>query len=124
MIEQYLRDSIPEPDRKAKIETLANLNLMPARIKDAIRIRDSLSKVKNSTHSIEKGLIKSAKDTSEIEDDEVDADSSFNSKREAQKDDFFTDSIPNKKTNTNLKQTHEAILTERKRKPDTSHTVK
>ncbi len=54
----------------------------------------------------------------------IDADSSFNSKREVQKNDFFTDSIPSKKTNTNLKQTHEAILTERKRKPDTSHTVK
>jgi penicillin-binding protein 2 len=124
MIEQYLKDSIPEPDRKAKIETLANLDLMPERIKEAIRIRDSLSKVKNSNHSIEKGLIKSAKDTSEIEDDEDDADSSFNSKKEVPKNDSFTDTVPSKKTNTDLKQTHEAILTERRRKPDTSHTVK
>ena len=97
---------------------------MPARIKEAIRIRDSLSKVKNSTHSIEKGLIESAKDTSEIEDDEDETDSSFNSRKEVKKDIFFTDSVPSKKTNTDLKQTHEAILTERKRKPDTSHTVK
>ncbi len=121
MIEQYLRDSIPEPDRKAKIETLANLDLMPERIKEAIRVRDSLSKVKNSTHNIEKGLIKSAKDTSEIEDDEDDTDSSsFSSKKEVEK----TDTIPAKKNNTDLKRTHEAILTERRRKPDTSHTVK
>jgi len=125
MIEQYLRDSIPEPDRKAKIETLANLDLMPERIKEAIRIRDSLSKVKNSSHSIEKGLIKSAKDTSEIEDDEDDADSSsFSSKNEVEKNNFFTDTLPAKRNNTDLKQTHEAILSERKRKADTSHPVK
>jgi penicillin-binding protein 2 len=68
MIEQYLKDSIPEPDRKAKIETLAKLDLMPARIYEAIRIRDSVSNTKNNSYIIEKGYIKTAKDTSEIED--------------------------------------------------------
>src|SRR5205809_6868804 len=53
MIEQYLKDSIPEPDRKAKVEELAKLNLMPARIYEAIRQRDSLMHLKDTSHLIE-----------------------------------------------------------------------
>lgn len=41
MIEQYLKDSIPEPDRYARIEELSKRDLMPARILDAIREQDS-----------------------------------------------------------------------------------
>lgn len=41
MIEQYLKDSITEPDRLARIDELSKRNLMPARILDAIRAQDS-----------------------------------------------------------------------------------
>jgi penicillin-binding protein 2 len=124
MIEQYLKDSIPEPDRKAKIETLAKLDLMPARIYEAIRIRDSLSNAKNNSYTIEKAYIKTAKDTSEIEDDEDATDSLYKLKKPAQKDNLLTDTLPYKKNNADLKQTKEAILPERKKKPDTSNILK
>jgi penicillin-binding protein 2 len=69
MIEQYLKDSITEPDRKAKIETISNLNLMPPQILDEIRIKDSINRAKK-----EKGLLESdienLNDTMGIEQDD------------------------------------------------------
>jgi penicillin-binding protein 2 len=123
MIEQYLKDSIPEPDRKAKIETLAKLNLMPARIFEAIRIRDSLRNAKNNSYNMEKSYIKTAKDTSEIEDDEDDTDSLYKLKKPSQKD-LLTDTIPSKKNNAYLRQNQDAILSERKKKTDTLNVIK
>ena len=70
MIEKYLKDSIPEPDRKAKVEEISKLNLMPRRILDQIRERDSISHAKNSRYLLEKGYIKSLKDTMGIEDED------------------------------------------------------
>lgn len=70
MIEKYLKDSITEPDRIAKIETISNLNLMPRRILDEIRQRDSISHAKDARYLLEKGFIKSIKDTMNMEDDE------------------------------------------------------
>ncbi|KAA9041813.1 penicillin-binding protein 2 [Ginsengibacter hankyongi] len=124
MIEQYLKDSIPEPDRKAKVEALANLNLMPARIYEAIRIRDSLRKVKNNSYNMEKGYIKSAKDTSEIEDDEDGADSLYKEKKPVEKNNSLTDTLPTKKDNAYFKPQREAILPERKKKSDISQLIK
>ncbi|MCO6497465.1 MAG: penicillin-binding protein 2 [Chitinophagaceae bacterium] len=46
MIEKYLKDSITDPQRKAKIETIAKMNLMPARILDEIRKKDSIEAAK------------------------------------------------------------------------------
>ncbi|MBY0347939.1 MAG: penicillin-binding protein 2 [Hydrotalea flava] len=42
MIEQYLKDSIPEPDRKLKVEEIAKLNLIPARMKAEMNRLDSI----------------------------------------------------------------------------------
>lgn len=124
MIEQYLRDSIPEPDRKAKIETLANLNLMPERIYEATRIRDSLRDAKNNSENIEKGLVKNARDTSGIEEEEDDSDVLYKSKKSDQQNSLITDTLPSKKSNEVLKQRPEATLPEKQKKQDTSKKVK
>lgn len=42
MIEQYLKDSIPEPDRKQKVEEIAKLNLIPARMRAEMNRLDSI----------------------------------------------------------------------------------
>lgn len=46
MIEQYLKDSIEGPERKAKAEVISKMDLMPRRILDAIRERDSTREAK------------------------------------------------------------------------------
>ncbi len=123
MIEQYLKDSIPEPDRKAKIETLSKLNLMPARIYEAIRYRDSLIHVKDTSYLMEKGYIKGLKDTMDI-DEEDDTEALDRLKKTKQKENLFTDTLPSGKTDTTLKQRLEATLPDRQRKPNTADTVK
>ncbi len=45
MIEQYLKDSIPEPDRKALVEEMAAKNLIPRRMIDAMNSLDSARRV-------------------------------------------------------------------------------
>jgi penicillin-binding protein 2 len=70
MIEKYLKDSITEPDRLARVEAISKLNLMPARIMAEIRQRDSIAKAKNAKALLEKSYIKSIKDTTGIEDED------------------------------------------------------
>lgn len=123
MIEQYLKDSIPEPDRKANIETLAKLNLMPARVYEAIRYRDSLIHIKDTSYLLEKGYIKFAKDTMGIDEDD-DTEALDKLKKSKQKDNLLTDTIPSKKNEGDLKQRFEATLPERQKKTDTPNTVK
>jgi penicillin-binding protein 2 len=69
MIEQYLKDSITEPDRKARIETISKLNLMPPRILDLIRKNDSLAKAKNSQYLQKESDMESMSDTMNLEQD-------------------------------------------------------
>jgi penicillin-binding protein 2 len=45
LIEKYLRDSIAGPERKAKIEQLANMNLIPPQMKRLMTKQDSTKKV-------------------------------------------------------------------------------
>ncbi len=66
MIEQYLNDSIAGPERKAKVEAIANMNLMPARILDLIKKRDSIRQAK--AEKLERELLKKAKDTMDVQD--------------------------------------------------------
>ncbi|MEO8412284.1 MAG: penicillin-binding protein 2 [Ginsengibacter sp.] len=123
MIEQYLKDSIPEPDRKAKIETLAKLNLMPARIYEAIRYRDSLRHAKDTSYLLEKGYIKIATDTMGIQEED-DTEALDKLKKSKQENNLLTDTLPSKKKSEEVKQRPEATLPERQRKPDSSSTVK
>jgi len=45
MIEKYLKDSIPEPDRQALVEEMAQKNLIPQRMRNAMFTMDSLKQV-------------------------------------------------------------------------------
>jgi penicillin-binding protein 2 len=124
MIEQYLKDSIPEPDRKEKIETLAKLNLMPARIYEAIRYRDSLRHAKDTSYMQVKGYIKIAKDTMGI-DEEDDTETLDKLKKTKTDDHLLTDTMPlGKNENRVLNQRPEAALPEKQRKPETSNPIK
>jgi penicillin-binding protein 2 len=111
MIEQYLKDSIPEPDRKAKVEQLANLNLIPPRIARAMKSRDSLMHLKDPDYLVTKALINSIKDTIGISFDEDD-DSSIKNKESV------TPANPGSKKNNNnkaIKDKPQAIIPEEKK---------
>jgi len=74
LIEKYLKDSITEKSRLAKIEQLSKLNLIPQRIYVELRTQDSMRHAKDSAYLIAKGFIKTIKDTLGIdEEDEKDA---------------------------------------------------
>ena len=97
MIEKYLKDSIAEPDRKALIETISKLNLIPARMVEAMKQRDSITHARNQKYLLARGYINSIKDTLGIEDeDSSDALDELNKSKadEHQK----TDSLPLKHT--------------------------
>ena len=61
MIEKYLKDSIRGDARKARVEQLANLNLIPPRIFAELRKRDSLKQAKKKK--------KETKNTLDLEDE-------------------------------------------------------
>ena len=108
MIEQYLKDSIPEPDRKAKVETLSKLNLMPARIYRELRYRDSLMHLKDTSYLLAKGYIKIIKDTMDM--DEQDNQEALDKLKKAkQKED-------QKKKDTLNKPNLEGLLPDEKKK--------
>jgi penicillin-binding protein 2 len=115
MIEQYLRDSITEPDRRAKIEEISKLNLMPERIYEALRHRDSLSHVKDTSYLLEKGYLKIMKDTADIEDED-NGDTLDNTNNPKQVVKILTDSLPSKDEELDNKQQVIATLPERQRK--------
>ncbi len=71
MIEKYLKDSITDKGRLARIEQLSKLNLMPPRIFSELRKQDSLRHANDPAYLMAKGYIKLMKDTLGIEDDEV-----------------------------------------------------
>jgi penicillin-binding protein 2 len=70
MIEKYLKDSITDPKRKAQVESLSKLNLIPPRIYKELRTRDSLMHAKDSAYLIQKGFIKIIKDTIGLEEED------------------------------------------------------
>ena len=74
MIEKYLKDSITDPKRLARLEQLSNLNLMPARIYAELRRQDSSRHSADSAYLIAKGYIKIIKDTAGIDEDSEDDD--------------------------------------------------
>ncbi|WP_262683583.1 penicillin-binding protein 2 [Hanamia caeni] len=95
MIEKYLKDSITEPDRKAMIDRIAALNLIPKRMLDAMRERDSIARAKSKNAMLVKSYIKSIKDTTGMEDvDSTDAMEELNKVKPNEKK---TDSLPAKK---------------------------
>ncbi len=114
MIEQYLKDSITEPDRKARIETISKLNLMPPKILDEIRKEDSIAKAKNSKFELKQSEIKALNDTMGFEQDDIPnaLDELNKSKEEDQKK---KDSVPssNKK---DVKNSTNAVLPDKQKR--------
>ncbi len=117
MIEQYLKDSIPEPDRKAKVESISKLNLMPPRIYRELRYRDSLMHSRDTSYLLAKGYIRIIKDTMDMDDhDEQEALDKL--KKDKQREDQKKREIPDKIDNRpNL----EGLLPEEKKKKDSSN---
>ncbi|MFM2360686.1 MAG: penicillin-binding protein 2, partial [Bacteroidota bacterium] len=70
MIEKYLKDSITDKGRLARLDQLANLNLIPKRIYAEIRTLDSLRHAKDSAYLFAKGYIKNIKDTLGLDEDD------------------------------------------------------
>jgi penicillin-binding protein 2 len=97
MIEKYLKDSITEPDRKAMIDRISKLNLIPARMLEAMRERDSIAHAKKQRPQLAKSYIKSIKDTTGMED--VDSADAMEELNKAKSDEQQNDSIPSKKQN-------------------------
>jgi len=117
MIEQYLKDSIGGPERKARVEELAKLNLMPERIYQALRYRDSLIHAKDTLYSKEKGYIKIVKDTMGIEEED-DTEALDKLKKSKQEEGSLNDSVPSKKEKEGekVKSTTNALLPGKQRK--------
>lgn len=111
MIEKYLKDSIVDKARLARVEQLSKLNLMPPRIFVEIRRQDSLRHSKDSAYLLAKGYIKLVHDTTGIEADgeEEDAISKMIKDKEAAKKE-------KDKKDTARKVPADAILPDNKKK--------
>lgn len=119
MIEKYLKDSITDKARLARIESLANTNLIPPHIFAALRRIDSLDHARDSFYLMEKGYIRVpvVKDTLDMEDvPEISQAEENNSKMKSRTKETTpekSDSVlqlkpeailPEEKTNLNLKK--------------------
>ena len=120
MIEKYLKDSISGKERQAKVEQIANLNLIPPRIYKELRKMDSIRHAKDSAYLASKGYIKIVKDTIGLDaDDEADALDKIKKEKESVKKE-----LPKKDSgNIPVKGSLEAILPDEKRKAEVKDTV-
>ncbi len=69
MIEKYLRDSITDKNRLAKIDQLYHTSLIPARILAQLRQQDSADRAKTKVSPEEKGTVKLVKDSTGMEEE-------------------------------------------------------
>lgn len=121
MIEKYLKDSITDKGRLAKIETLSKLNLIPAKIYYEQRVQDSLLHARDSAYLIAKGYIKLMIDTLDLDES---AEDEVLDKLKKDKEEL-TKKQPKKDSNDNkIKIKTEAILPDEKKKPETKDSVK
>ncbi|HMK03876.1 MAG TPA: penicillin-binding transpeptidase domain-containing protein [Ferruginibacter sp.] len=119
MIEKYLNDTIAA-SRKAIVDKFTNLNLIPARIYDAIKTRDSLSHLKDTAYLLAKGYIKLLGDTMDMDDsDEQDALDQIKKDKEENKKNQPKKDSGDKKIQINT----EAILPGEKKKPELKDTL-
>ena len=120
MIEKYLKDSIVDKARKAKVEQITNLNLIPPRIYKEIRKMDSIRHAKDSAYLMSKGYIKRVKDTMSLDaDDEADAMDKIKREKDNKKE------LPKKDTSNNNKpEILEAVLPNEKRRPEVKDSSK
>jgi penicillin-binding protein 2 len=122
MIEKYLKDSITGPARLARAEQLSKLNLIPARIHEELRRRDSLKHARDSASLAAKRLIKTIKDTLEL-DEEDEADALNKMKRD--KDSARKNNPPVKDTGSKAVQVKtEAILPDKRKRPEETDSIR
>lgn len=118
MIEKYLKDSITDKARIARIDQLSKLNLIPNRIYVEMRRQDSLSHSKDSAYLIAKGYIQIIKDTMELDkDDEEDVLAKVKDDKEKAKK-----GLPKKDSGDN-KIKPQAILPDERKRPEPKDTV-
>ena len=119
MIEKYLNDSIAGKERKARVEAISKMNLMPKRIYDAIRQRDSLRHAKDTSYLIEKGYLKIAMDSIGISNEADDANDALKKLKRSGKQKAMPDSIPPARPEVSSKEIH-ALLPEKQKKPNSN----
>ena len=112
MIEKYLKDSITDPVRLAKIDQLSALNLIPSRIYSELKRQDSISHSRDSAYLIAKGYLRIIKDTMELDEtDEEDALDKVKKDKES-----LQNKLPGKDSSGIIKFKQPAILPEEKKK--------
>lgn len=116
MIEKYLKDSITDKGRLAKIESLSKANLIPPRIYKEIRRLDSLEHAGDSAYLIQKGFIRIVKDTLETEDEPEDEKEMEKEKEKLKKEieKEKRDSMPKAPEKPKV----DAVLPDEKKKPE------
>ena len=82
MIEKYLRDSIVGKERNDKADQIAKMNLLPPRLVKEIRARDSIMHRRDSAYLMAKGYIRLVRDTTGLDNDDVETDDLDKIKRE------------------------------------------
>ena len=120
MIEKYLKDSITDPARLARIAQLSKLNLMPARIFRELARQDSMLHAKDSAYLIEKGYIHIIKDTIGLDEgDEEEALDKVKKDKEGAKNQPKKDS-----NNSKQKENFPAILPDEKKKSEPKDSLR
>ena len=116
MIEKYLKDSIVGKERNDKADQIARMNLLPPRLVKEIRARDSIMHRKDSAYLMAKGYIRLVRDTTGLENDDVETEDLDKIKKEKpgkSKPESDTAAVRNS-----------AILPNEKKKPAAADTVK
>ena len=115
MVEKYLKDSIADKSRVAKIEEISKLNLIPPHIYAELKSQDSLLHSKDSAYLLAKGYIKLMIDTLGIDESSEDEilDKIKNDKEDLKKGQPQKDSNGSK-----IIIKSEAILPNEKKKPE------
>ena len=116
MIEKYLKDSIVGKERNDKADQIAKMNLLPPRLVKEIRARDSIMHRKDSAYLMAKGYIRLVRDTTGLENDDVETEDLDKIKKEKpgkSKPESDTAAVRNS-----------AILPNEKKKPAAADTVK
>jgi penicillin-binding protein 2 len=119
MIEKYLKDSITDKGRLAKIESLSKMNLIPPRIYREIRRQDSAMHSKDSAYLIAKGYLRIIKDTLGIDDDETDTEGFDKMKKDALKN----NPSPKDSGGRQIIIKTDALLPDEKRKPEKKDSI-
>jgi hypothetical protein len=121
MIEKYLKDSITDKARLARIDQLSNLNLIPSRVYIEQRMQDSLLHARDSAYLIAKGYIKKIMDTLDMDED---AENEVLDKLKKDKEEL-KNGQPKKDSNDNKRTFKtEAILPDQKKKPELKDSTK